>query len=230
MISAVLWDVDGTLLDFLAAERAAMRDCFRRFDLGTLSDAAIAQYSAINKRYWERLERGEIAKREVLVGRFREFFEQMNLNPALAEAFNDSYQLSLGDTIVYCDDSLELVDSLRGRVKQYVVSNGTVVAQTKKLKNSRLGERMDGIFLSEEIGFEKPAPEFFDCVIERTGERRDECLIVGDSLTSDILGGNNAGIRACWYNPRGNANNTIAHADYEIHSLNEVRQILEENQ
>lgn len=230
MISAILWDVDGTLLDFIAAEKAAIRACFHEFGLGDVSDGEIERYSAINKRYWEKLERGEIAKNEVLVGRFREFFEWMGADPALAKAFNDSYQLRLGDTIAYCDDSLNLIRSLRGRVRQYVVSNGTVVAQTKKLAKSGLGAEMDGVFLSEEVGFEKPARAFFDRVFERIGEAREECLIVGDSLTSDIQGGNNAGIRACWYNPHGAENNTNARADFEIRSLNEVRRILDENQ
>ena len=230
MISAILWDVDGALLNFLAAEKAAIRACFHEFGLREVTDGEIERYSEINKRYWERLERGEITKPEVLVGRFREFFEALQLNPALAEPFNDAYQLSLGDTIVYCDDSLPLVDSLRGRVKQYVVSNGTIVAQTKKLALSGLGERMDGIFLSEEVGFEKPAAAFFDRVFEKIGVARGECLIVGDSLSSEIRGGNNAGIRTCWYNPAGNANGTGARVDYEIRSLNEIWRILEENQ
>ena len=89
---------------------------------------------------------------------------------------------------------------------------------------------MDGVFLSEEVGVEKPARAFFDRVFERIGEKREECLIVGDSLTSDIQGGNNAGIRACWYNPHGAENNTNARTDLEIRSLNEIRRILDENQ
>ena len=148
----------------------------------------------------------------------------------MAEAFNESFPLHLSDVTVYCDDSLNLIRSLRGRVRQYVVSNGTLVAQTKRLAKSGLGAEMDGVFLSEEVGFEKPARAFFDRVFERIGEKREECLIVGDSLTSDIQGGNNAGVRTCWYNPHGAENNTNARADFEIRSLNEVRRILDENQ
>lgn len=86
----------------------------------------IRRYSAINRAYWERLERGGAYQAlEVLVGRFTEFFEKEGLDTSKAPAFNDSYQLSLGDTIAYHDNSLEIVKSLKGRVKQYAVSNGT---------------------------------------------------------------------------------------------------------
>ncbi len=157
-IRAILWDVDGTLPDFSAAEKAAIRRLFGEFGLGQCTDDMAARYSAISIGYWKRLERGEIAKAEVLVSRFRDFFAEQGLDTALAEAFNARYQLCLGDTIVYRDDSLSIVRSLQGRVKQFVVSNGTVIAQTKKLERSHLGEWMDGIFLSEQLGDEKAQP------------------------------------------------------------------------
>ena len=139
----------------------------------------------------------------MLVGRFEEFFAEEGIDVSLAPQFNDAYQLRLGDTIVYRDDSYEIVKSLRGKVRQCVVSNGTVVAQTKKLTRSGLGALMDGVFLSEQLGAEKPKKEFSTrSSPHRTGrEGRDDD--VGDSLTSDIRGGDNAGIVTCWYNPEG---------------------------
>ena len=119
-IRAILWDVDGTLLDFLAAEKAAVQRLFGEFGLGTCTDGMVARYSAINDAYWKRLERGEITKQEVLTGRFREFFTELGLEADLAEAFNAKFQLALGDTVVYRDDSLTIVKALHGRVRQYV--------------------------------------------------------------------------------------------------------------
>lgn len=108
----------------------------------------------------QRLERGEITKPQVLTGRFRQFFSEYGIDTGIAVAFNDQYQPTLGDTIVYHDDSLSIVKALKGKVKQYVVSNGTVVAQTKKLQKSGLGKEMDGVFLSERLGVEKPNTGF----------------------------------------------------------------------
>ena len=223
----LLWDVDGTLLDFAAAEEAAIRALFSEFGIGICTDEMLSRYSAINKKYWERLERGEMTKPEILVGRFEEFFKSEGLDSSIAEDFNDRYQLGLGDTIAYCDDSYELVSSLKGKIPQYVVSNGTVIAQTKKLERSGFDKLMDGIFLSDDLGYEKPRIEFFDIVMKAIGEpEKERVLIVGDSLTSDILGGNTAGIKTCFYNPKELKNNTKAVPDYEVKNLREVIGIL----
>ena len=227
MITTILWDVDATLLDFLAAEKAAIKKLFQEFALGECTDEMIRRYSKINRSYWERLECGELTKPEVLVGRFREFFETEGIRSDVAEAFNDRYQLCLGDTIVFRDNSYEIVKSLRGKVKQYVVSNGTVVAQEKKLRLSGLGELMDGIFLSEALGVEKPNVEFFERMFETIDPvEKDQVLIVGDSLTSDIRGGNNAGIQTCWYNPDHKERYADVKIDYEIADLHEVYELL----
>ncbi len=223
----ILWDVDGTLLDFLAAEKAAINSLFLEFGLGTCSNEMLRRYSKINRKYWNKLELGEMTKPQILVGRFKEFFTLEGIDPSLGEQFNAAYQVRLGDTIVFCDNSRELVTSLRGKIKQYVVSNGTIIAQTKKLKNSGFDQLMDGIFLSEQVGYEKPAKEFFDCVFREVGAvDRDKILIVGDSLTSDILGGNYAGIKTCWYNPDRLANDTSAKTDFEVQNLNDILKIL----
>ncbi len=223
----LLWDVDGTLLDFIAAEKAAVQTLFREFGLGECTDEMVERYSRINKEYWERLERGELSKPEILVRRFADFFASEGLDASKAPEFNEQYQVRLGDTVVFCDDSYELLSSLRGRVKQYAVSNGTVVAQTRKLRRSGFDRLLDGVFLSEELGYEKPATEFFDQVFAAIGEPdRERVLIVGDSLTSDITGGNRAGIRTCWYNPKGEPNLTAAHADYEIRDLHGILDII----
>lgn len=223
----LLWDVDGTLLDFIAAEKAAVQTLFREFGLGECTDEMVERYSRINKEYWERLERGELSKPEILVRRFADFFASEGLDASKAPEFNEQYQVRLGDTVVFCDDSYELLSSLRGRVKQYAVSNGTVVAQTRKLRRSGFDRLLDGVFLSEELGYEKPATEFFDRVFAAIGEPdRERVLIVGDSLTSDITGGNRAGIRTCWYNPNGEPNLTAAHADYEIRDLHGILDII----
>ena len=115
MIKTILWDVDRTLLDFDAAERAAIQSLFVEFGLGECSEEQVARYSVLNMKYWEKLERGEITKPQVLVGRFEEFFAEEGIDVSLAPQFNDAYQLRLGDTIVYRDDSYEIVKSLRAR-------------------------------------------------------------------------------------------------------------------
>lgn len=227
MITTLLWDMDETLLNFAAAERAAINALFQEFGFGECSDAMLERYSKINRSYWERLERKELTKPEILVGRFRDFFEAEGLDSTVAAEFNEKYQLSLGDTIVFRDDSYNIVKSLRGKVKQYVVSNGTIAAQTKKLRLSGFGELMDGVFLSEDLGVEKPDILFFKKVFEKIhSEDKSQVMIVGDSLTSDIQGGNNAGIMTCWYNPEQKPYQGDLRIDHEIRDLHEVYDLI----
>ena len=227
MIKVILWDIDGTLLDFIKAEYAAIKKCFEVFQLGECTDEMISRYSKINRGYWERLERKEITKPAVLVGRFRDFFAGENIDTNCAEEFNKEYQIRLGDTICFCDDSYELIKSFKDRVKQYAVTNGTKIAQDKKLVKSGLIDLFDDIFISEEVGYEKPDIRFFEHVWAKIGAYKpDEVMIVGDSLTSDMQGGNNAGIVCCWYNPKRANNNSCLKIDYEITNLNQILEIV----
>ena len=228
MIETILWDVDGTLLDFNAAERAAIRTLFADFGLGECTDAMLARYHGINIDFWQRLERKELSKKQVLTGRFVQFFSEYGIDTGVVPEFNERYQVTLGDTIVFCDDSLNIVRALTGNVKQYAVSNGTVVAQTKMLDRSKLGEQMDGIFLSERLGVEKPDRAFLDRVFsEIRVYDRSTVMIVGDSLTSDIRGGMNAGIKICWYNPAGKPIPDNYRVDHVISDLHELAGLLE---
>lgn len=226
----LLWDVDGTLLDFLAAEKIAIRSLFKDFDLGECTDEMLKRYSSINADYWKKLERGEMSKAEILIKRFESFFKEEKISDVDCAAFDRAYQKRLGETVVFRDNSFELVSQLKGKIPQYAASNGTVVAQTGKLTNSGLIKLLDGVFLSEKLGAEKPSVLFFEKVFEALGPIDPKrILIVGDSLTSDILGAKNAGIQSCWYNPYHLPNNTEISPDYEIDHLNKVLDILDLN-
>lgn len=227
MIDTILWDVDGTLLDFHAAEYAAVKSLFSEFGYGKCSDDMIARYSEINDSYWKRLERGEITKAQVLVGRFEQFFLEYGISTERVYEFNEKYQPRLGDTIVYCDDSYNIVKSLKGKVRQYAVSNGTVAAQTKKMKLSGFGVLLDGVFLSENMGIEKPNIGFFEKVFEKIQPvDKSKTIIVGDSLTSDMQGGINAGIKTCLYAPKGINVPENMNIDYVIKNLCEILDII----
>lgn len=229
MINTILWDIDGTLLDFLIAEKISLIKTFEKFNLGECSDDDVNLYSKINIAYWEKLEKGEITKSQVLFQRFVDFFalKGMHLTDSEIEEFGKCYELGLTQTIIFLDNGYELIKKLSTEYKQYAVTNGAYNVQSEKLQKSGIMDIFDDAFISDSVGFEKPNVKFFEHVFEHINCcSKDEVLIVGDSLTSDMLGGNNAGIKCCWYNPKNKVNSKKINIDFEIKNLNELLDIL----
>lgn len=223
----LLWDIDGTILNFELAERAAIRSLFERFKLGDCSDEMLMYYSQINKRYWQLMESGKIKKDKMLVERFVEFFSYKGINVDIAAEFNKEYQIALCDTIVFNDDAMDIIKHQKKTCKIIIVTNGTEVVQEKKLERSGLNDIVDNVFISELVGFEKPNIKFFEKVILEVGIKDlKEALIIGDSLTSDIQGGHNIGIDTCWYNPKNEENTTLLSPTYTIRNLHELENII----
>ena len=226
-IKYILWDIDGTLLDFELAENTAIRECFKDFNFGNCSDKQLEDYKKINNKYWKRLENGEISKKEVLEGRFVEFFKKNGINSDIATEFNEAYQIGIGNIAYYIKNEKETVLALKTKYKQYGATNGTIVAQEKKLAKSGLDKLLDDVFISEKIGFDKPSINYYETVFEKVGSHNlEEYIMIGDSLTSDMQGGINAGITTCWFNPNKNKNDKKLNIDYEINDLKEVIDIL----
>ncbi|WAW15530.1 YjjG family noncanonical pyrimidine nucleotidase [Peptostreptococcus equinus] len=225
MFRYILWDIDRTLLNFDLSEDKSLKMAFEKFNLGNCSDKQLDEYKIINKKYWDLLEQGKISKEGVLYGRFEEFFSLYNIDKSIVKKFNSYYQECLGLTPIFNENALEVVRYLKGKYKQFAVTNGTATAQIAKLKNSGLDKILDFVFISEKIGYAKPFIGFFDKIFEYTNDRNcDKYLIIGDSLTSDIQGGINAGIQTCWYNPY----NTKIADDIKIsYTINNLKQVLD---
>lgn len=223
MYKYLLWDIDGTVLDFLASEEYAIRTLFEKYNIGKCSDEQLKLYSKINTKYWQKLEKNELSKAEILVGRFREFFDVIGVDVTIAEKFNADYQITLGDYIKFIDNAKEILLSQKGKYTLVAVTNGTKLAQEKKLRLSGLDEIFDAIFISENVGAEKPNREYFDYVFKQLGiTNKNEVLLIGDSLTSDMKGGFIAGVDTCWFNPSHNTNTLGITVTYEIDCLDKI--------
>lgn len=224
--TTVLWDVDGTLLDFLYAQRLCMERCFETFG-HSISREMLERYSEINDSYWKKLELGLVTKEELLTGRFKCFLDEYGITDIRPEDLRKAYEKGLGEIYKYVENSYEVCEKLQGMVKQYIVTNGVSATQRNKIKLSGLDRFMEEIFVSEEAGAPKPFAEFFDYCMERIEEKdKRRILIVGDSLTSDIKGGVTYGIPTCWYNPEHHANTTEYKPNYEINILQDILKIL----
>lgn len=228
--TTILWDLDQTILDFKKSMEYALRDSFSRLQL-TIDEEKIKLYSAINDSYWLRFEKGEITKDEVLLGRFRTFYEKLGITDKAPEEIAEIYQNALGEVFFFRDEADQLIMRLKKQgLKQYIITNGVNRTQARKVRLSGLDKMIDGVFVSELIGYPKPQREYFDaCFAQMPGITREECILVGDSITSDMQGGINAGVATCWYNPERLPAPPSLLIDYEIHDLRELPQILQEN-
>lgn len=223
----ILWDVDDTLLDFPYSQRISLEKAAQRIGV-SMTEEMHSRYTVINNRWWKRLEKGEVTRAQLLSGRFEEWFAQCGIVCEDVEAFREDYQRGLGQFFRYRDDSFAVCTALKGKCRQFAVTNGVTAPQLSKLKLSGFFDIMENIFISEQIGAPKPQRLFFDRVLETMPEvPKSRILIVGDSLSSDMRGGNNAGIVTCWYNPSDQINTTEVETNFVIRHLREVLAIVE---
>ena len=225
MIRNVLFDLDDTLFDFHKAEKIALTKTLVHFGIDP-TEEKLALYSKINAAHWKRLELGEISREEVKVGRYRELFKTIGVecDPVKATAYYESV-LAIGH--YFMPGAPDLLEELYGKYKLYIVSNGTAKVQEGRIGSSGIAKYMDGIFISQILGANKPDKQFFDiCFAEIPDFSLNETVIIGDSLSSDIKGGINAGITTVWFNPKGIENDSDIKPDYIIKELSEVPGLL----
>lgn len=223
--NTILFDADGTLLDFEAAQRDALKKAFENHNY-RLDDNIKEVYYSINHGLWDQYEKGIISKDEVTYTRFGKLFEAVGIIGD-GIAFENEYQELLGQGHEVILGARNILEKLYETHELYVVTNGVTKTQFNRLKASKLDIYMKNIFVSEATGYQKPMKEYFTFCFERIPNiDLKSTLIVGDSLSSDILGGNNAGIDTCWFNPENLNCNLEVKIDYEIKELSELYKIV----
>lgn len=221
--TTLLFDSDDTLLDFNAAEAGALEEALQSVGI-TFTPENHHLYSNINREFWQAHERGEIERSEIFIGRFKRFLQIIGSDievGLLAKAYEE--RLACHHPLM--QKAVETIELLYGKYKLYIVTNGMKRVQEKRLKESGLTEFFDGVFISEELGVPKPEKEFFDKVFENIEEKdKGKILIIGDSMTSDILGGIKAGIDTCWLNPKNKE--AAYYPTYQIKDLEQLQKML----
>jgi len=221
----VLFDADGTLFDFLKIERYSFGKTMDSFGL-KYDENICRDYSEINDRLWKNLENGLIAKKDLYVERFRKLCDKYHYD-ASPEDLNISYIRNLGGCKFLLENTAQICEKLYGKVHMAIVTNGDASMPNNRYVCSDISKYFEGVYISEKIGFEKPNVEFFDYVFESMNIKdKSEVIIIGDSLTSDIRGGNNAGIDSCYFNPNGKVNNTEIHPTYVVDNILDVEKIV----
>lgn len=221
----LFFDVDDTLLDFGAAEKAALTALFQELNI-TLTPEMEANYKRINQGLWKSYEEGILGRDEVVNTRFSLLFKEygQEIDGAVFEQKYRSY-LEAGHQLL--DGAYELITKLQDKFDLYIVTNGVSTTQDKRLRSSGLHPFFKGIFVSEDTGYQKPMKEFFDYVFARIPNFSvEQGLIIGDSLSADIKGGNLVGLDTCWVNPDKKLNSPDIVPTYQIQKLDELYRIL----
>ncbi|WP_433595027.1 YjjG family noncanonical pyrimidine nucleotidase [Lysinibacillus xylanilyticus] len=222
----LLFDVDDTLLDFDLAEDAALDRLFKQENIA-VTPTMIARYKEINESMWRAFERGEVSKDELHNTRFSIALKEFGIDVD-GEYFEAIFQKYLKEAHHYVDGAYEVIEQLAENYELYVVSNGKTITQNKRLKDANLAHFFNEIFISEQTGYQKPMPAFFDYVFERIDNiNKDKTLIIGDSLTSDVKGGLQAGIDTCWFNIRNIENTSDIQPHFEIKKLDDLHLLLD---
>lgn len=226
MIEYLFLDLDDTILDFAQAERVALAKTLEAFGVEPTQER-IARYSRINKSCWKRMERGELTKDQLRTVRFTEFFDELGME-ADVEAVAEGYVANLAVGHYFLPGAEEAVERLSRKYRLFLASNGMASVQKGRMTSANLYRFFECSFISEEMGAAKPAKAYFDAAFSRIpGFDPGKAIMVGDSLTSDIQGGINAGILTCWVNPGSKKPRADIVPDYEIRSITQLEALLE---
>ena len=222
----LLFDLDNTILNFDTGERSALLTAFESFGIET-NEKMLADYHVINIKHWEKLERGELTRLEVLEGRFDELFALYGID-CTGRLIQTTYEHELGKHYDFMPGAKELLERLYPDNELYIVSNGCAEIQRSRIEGAGLKKYFKAFFVSENIGYDKPQKEFFDyCFAHIPDFSPDRAVVIGDSLTSDISGGINAGLKTCWYDFHNKGTSGAIRPDAVIHDLSELPGALE---
>lgn len=227
-----LFDLDQTLLDFHASERKALEIVITSNGLEFTEDC-YDHFKKYNKSLWLELEKGTISRTELFIRRFTDLFEfcegdHSGLDPLKV---NNEFIFMMSQNGVLMDGALEFIIKLKNNIRDarcYIVSNGATINAEGRIKSTGLFKYLEKVYVSEWMGVTKPSPEFFDMVLEGVAEPKETCIVIGDSLSSDMLGAKNASLASVWFMPEGDieAAKKAYDIDYCASSFDELFEVL----
>jgi len=224
--TTILLDADGTLLDFDTAEKEALTRLYKEAKI-PVTEETLAVYSRINGILWKKLEKNEVTRQELKDTRFSLTFKELGLDRDDGIELSKKYQQELGKQAQLLDGAFETVQKMAENFELAIITNGNQDTQHSRIQNSGLKSFMKHIFISEEMNVQKPNREFFEQVLNQIDEKdTSRILVVGDSLSSDILGANNAGLDSCWINANNESASKAITPTYTISSIKELLKIL----
>ncbi len=231
MLKVILFDIDNTILSFDEYVKESMKNGFNKFGIGVYKEEMFDVFTKVNNNLWHAIEKGELNFAKLQKIRWNMIFERLGIT-ADGEAFEKYFREYLFNSAIHVDGAVELLKYLYGKYVLCVASNGPYLQQVNRLKVGGILPYFTDLFISEEMGCTKPSKEFFATCIERLNSKSEEkilpceVMIIGDSLTSDMLGGMQFGMQTCFYNPNSKLVPEEIDLTYNVTSLKEIKDIL----
>lgn len=220
----VFIDIDDTLLDFTKCANDAIKSACNKFGV-PYTTTLVDTFHPINLDLWHRLEKKEVTKEKLFDTRFQIVFDKLGIK-ADGIAFETAFRENFHESAILVDGARDLLEYLRSKYKVYVASNASMHQQTNRMKKAELDGYIDGYFVSEEIGFPKPQKEFFDACFKALPDvKPQDVVMIGDSLSADIKGACEYGLKTIWYNHRNELTVGVK-CDYIVSRLSEIKNIL----
>ena len=224
-IKAVLIDIDNTILDFDKCSEEAIRQTASQYGI-TLPENYFEVFSECNDKLWHLLEEGIITKQDIYDRRWVEIFKRLGIE-ADGIAFDNTFREKIRNIAVPVEGAEELLQYLSAKYPVYCASNASRERQEYRLGICGFDKYLSGIFTSEDIGFQKPAKEFFfACVSALYPVKPSEIVMIGDSVNADIIGAKNFGLKTIWFNFRNEAYDNYKFTDYTVLRLSDIKNIL----
>lgn len=225
MIKAVLIDVDNTLLDFHLGSRVIMQQLFEEYNYPFTEDI-YRTYIEVNNILWAKYELGEVTREEIYATRWKTVFQRLAIGID-SDEFEAKYLEGLKTSAEKVEGAEEVMAYLSAKYPVYVASNATQERQELRLEKAGLSRHITEIFTSEKLGASKPSKEFFEKCLKNMGDYKpQEVVVIGDSITADINGGNACGLKTCWFNFERICIPADLKADYVIDNLHEIKDLL----
>lgn len=225
MKKIILIDLDNTLIDFNECARHSIINCFNELGF-TYTDKVFETFITENVKIWKRLEKGEITKPQLRANRWNIMLSKLGIDFD-GTIIEEMFENGVANHACPVEGAYDLLDYLQGKYKLYIVSNGFRFVQESRLKIGNFKKYFDDVFVSEDIGIPKPAKEFFDyCFGKLDNPDKTDIILIGDSLSADIIGGINYGIDTIWFNKNNEPLPENINPTYTVKTLNEIKNIL----
>lgn len=224
MIKTVLIDIDNTLLDFDESSKECIKQAFSEQDL-PFDQTTFPIFKSINDDLWRKIERGELDRPGLHKIRFNLVLEALGLKGD-GLVIEKRFREILFDTAITVDGARELLKYLSSKYRVYAASNAIYLQQINRLTKVGMIEYLSGLFISEKLGVSKPSNEFFDVCMKGANAKIEETVMIGDSISADIIGAKKYGLTTIWYKHNKDIEESCAQADYQVNTLEEIKRIL----